>query len=61
MTPELKTRFDLNGRIAQTNRANFNAAGITAISLVGPAGSGKNLAGRGAAGAVESQNPPRLC
>ncbi|HUB24653.1 MAG TPA: hydrogenase nickel incorporation protein HypB [Tepidisphaeraceae bacterium] len=41
MTPELKTRFDLNGQIARANRAVFDAAGVAAISLVGPAGSGK--------------------
>jgi len=41
MSPELKTRFELNDQIARANRANFDAAGITTISLIGPAGSGK--------------------
>jgi hydrogenase nickel incorporation protein HypB len=41
MSPQLESRFDLNSRIARANRASFDAAGITAISLVGPAGAGK--------------------
>lgn len=41
MSPQLNTRLDLNNPIARANRASFDAAGVTAISLVGPAGSGK--------------------
>lgn len=41
MSPQLKTRFDLNTQIARANRASFDAAGVTTVSLVGPAGSGK--------------------
>jgi hydrogenase nickel incorporation protein HypB len=40
-TVTLKTRFDLNDPIARENRARLTAAGVVAISLVGPAGSGK--------------------
>jgi hydrogenase nickel incorporation protein HypB len=41
MSLQLKARFDLNHQIARANRARFDAAGVTTISLVGPAGSGK--------------------
>ncbi|MGA3065549.1 MAG: hydrogenase nickel incorporation protein HypB [Tepidisphaeraceae bacterium] len=41
MAPQYPTRFDLNSQIARANRATLDAAGVTAISLVGPAGSGK--------------------
>jgi hydrogenase nickel incorporation protein HypB len=41
MAPQYQTRFDLNSQIARANRASLDAAGVTAISLVGPAGSGK--------------------
>jgi hydrogenase nickel incorporation protein HypB len=36
-----KSRFDLNNQIARDNRAKFTAAGVIAVNLVGPAGSGK--------------------
>jgi hydrogenase nickel incorporation protein HypB len=41
MTSIFQSRLDLNNQIARSNRANLTARGITAISLVGPAGSGK--------------------
>jgi hydrogenase nickel incorporation protein HypB len=41
MSPLLESRFDLNNRVARANRVNFDAAGVTVISLVGPAGAGK--------------------
>jgi hydrogenase nickel incorporation protein HypB len=41
MSPQFKTRFDLNNQIARSNLAALDAANVTAISLVGPAGSGK--------------------
>jgi hydrogenase nickel incorporation protein HypB len=37
-------RFELNNQIAQANRKDFDAAGLTVISVVGPAGSGKTSA-----------------
>lgn len=40
-TLALKTRFELNDQVARANRAIFDGADVTAISLVGPAGSGK--------------------
>ncbi|MGD0541247.1 MAG: hydrogenase nickel incorporation protein HypB [Tepidisphaeraceae bacterium] len=40
----LNERFELNNQIAQANRKDFDAAGLTAISVVGPAGSGKTTA-----------------
>jgi len=41
MSPQLRARFDVNSQVARANRACFDAAGITVLSLVGPAGSGK--------------------
>ncbi|MGD0462209.1 MAG: hydrogenase nickel incorporation protein HypB [Tepidisphaeraceae bacterium] len=40
----LNERFELNNQIAQANRKDFDAAGLTVISVVGPAGSGKTSA-----------------
>lgn len=44
MKPSLSDRFRLNSDIAETNRKDFDAAGLTVISVVGPAGSGKTSA-----------------
>jgi len=43
-TVALKERFELNSRVAQANRNDFDAAGVTVITVVGPAGSGKTSA-----------------
>lgn len=43
-TVTLAERFELNNQIAQTNRKDFDAAGLRVISVVGPAGSGKTSA-----------------
>lgn len=40
----LNERFELNNQIARANREDFDAAGLTVISVVGPAGSGKTSA-----------------
>jgi hydrogenase nickel incorporation protein HypB len=40
----LDERFELNNQIARANRKDFDAAGLTVISVVGPAGSGKTSA-----------------
>lgn len=40
----LKERFEMNHQIAKSNRKTFDAAGVTVISIVGPAGSGKTSA-----------------
>ena len=41
MSTELNSRFELNNQIARANRAAFDAAGVSVISIVGPPGSGK--------------------
>jgi len=43
-TATLNERFELNNQIAQTNRKDFDTAGLRVISVVGPAGSGKTSA-----------------
>jgi hydrogenase nickel incorporation protein HypB len=41
MKTNLATRFEQNAEIARANRAAFALDGVTAVSLVGPAGAGK--------------------
>jgi hydrogenase nickel incorporation protein HypB len=41
MSIEMNSRFELNNQIARGNRAAFDAAGVSVISVVGPPGSGK--------------------
>jgi hydrogenase nickel incorporation protein HypB len=41
MSTELNSRFELNNQIARANRAAFDAAAVTVVSVVGPPGSGK--------------------
>ena len=54
MTPPLKERFEQNSKIARAIRGELDAAGVRAISLVGPAGSGKTSV---IAGLLERLNP----